>query len=298
MRRGVALSVLLTLLPFALDGCTSLRVARLTGTPGAPDARLEVSVYADSDARDRQLLIDHPVLTRLVRLEGGREVPVARSLAPRWSADELPPGRYRLEATKEIDARGDIRPLPSRAAKELTLSAGEAARVEVLRRKVPVAMIVLAAVTVVALAVVAFLLRDDLPTPPLPPVPPLPFPPVAFDFSLVARADRGATPGVADVFPAPGSTVAARRVAVTFLLAVPLAGDPDPGSVSALGTLSGEIEGALSYLPEEQLLRFHPSRAFVPGEVVTVTLDLSRLAGPGGARGKGLVSTNFRVPAS
>ena len=106
-------------------------------------------------------------------------------------------------------------------------------------------------------------------------------------------------PGAADVFPAKGSVVSARRVTVTFLLSAPLAPDGvDENAVLALGSKSGEIAGAVSYLERDDLLRFSPSRDFTPGETVTVTLDLSKLRGAGGREGSGKVSTSFLVPAA
>jgi hypothetical protein len=50
-----------------------------------------------------------------------------------------------------------------------------------------------------------------------------------------------------------------------------------------------------SYLPEEQLLTFTPARDFVPGEEITVTLDLSKLRGETGRTGSGRFSTTFKV---
>ena len=103
-------------------------------------------------------------------------------------------------------------------------------------------------------------------------------------------------PAAVDVFPAPGSVVAAKRVAVTFLLSMPLAtGGVEDGAVLAVGSTSGDIRGRTSYDPDEQLLRFSPSSDFAPGEEVTVTLDLSKLRGEAGRTGSGRFSTTFRV---
>jgi hypothetical protein len=99
-----------------------------------------------------------------------------------------------------------------------------------------------------------------------------------------------------DVFPAPGSVVAARRVAVTFLLSMPLVPNGvEDGAVLAVGTASGAIPGQASYLADQQLLHFAPSSDFTPGEDVTVTLDLSKLRGEAGRKGSGLSSTSFKV---
>jgi hypothetical protein len=89
-------------------------------------------------------------------------------------------------------------------------------------------------------------------------------------------------------------------VARLLLVALaPLAPDGvGENAVLALGSKSGEIAGAVSYLERDGLLRFSPSRDFAPGETVTVTLDLSKLHGPAGREGSGKVSTSFLVPVT
>ncbi|MGZ5428827.1 MAG: hypothetical protein ACXWFS_07445, partial [Thermoanaerobaculia bacterium] len=60
-------------------------------------------------------------------------------------------------------------------------------------------------------------------------------------------------------------------VARLLLVALaPLAPDGvGENAVLALGSKSGEIAGAVSYLERDGLLRFSPSRDFAPGETVT-----------------------------
>jgi hypothetical protein len=109
----------------------------------------------------------------------------------------------------------------------------------------------------------------------------------------------GPVPEAADVFPAKGSVVSARRLTVSFLLSAPLAQDGvGENAVLALGSQSGEIAGTVSYLERDGLLRFSPSRDFASGETVTVTLDLAKLRGPGGRSGTGKISTSFLVPVA
>ena len=106
-------------------------------------------------------------------------------------------------------------------------------------------------------------------------------------------------PDAADVYPAKGSVVSARRLTVTFLLSTPLAPDGiGENAILALGSNSGEIAGTVSYLERDGLLRFSPSRDFASGETVTVTLDLAKLRGPGGRSGAGKISTSFLVPVA
>jgi len=210
----------------------------------------------------------------------------------------VPPGRYVLRVARKIDEHGDVVPLKKPYSREFEVAAGQRVDAAVVLEKVPVGWIVLAAVTVVLLVVLAIELAEEVDLPP----PPLPaadlFLHVALALPWGSASGPGAVePGVADVFPAPGSVVAARRVAVSFLMSRPL----DPGAVEAdavlaVGSLSGEIPGEVTWQAGDQLLRFTPSRDFRSGEEVTVTLDLGRIASADGRNGSGRASTTFRVP--
>lgn len=292
--------LLLALLPFALDGCVSVGLSRSALEPAGRDAaQLAVAVYRTTGDRDAGSPVGHPVLAELLRLEKGEETTVARSMASSWSLEDLPPGRYVLRTAKKIDERGDVVALRGPVEKAFSLKGGERVEAKVVLEKVPVLWIVLAAVTVVFLVVLALDAASDgrLPLPPPPPLPPA-FVGVALEipFGRVAGAP-GVEPGVADVWPAPGSVVAARRVAVSFFVTVPLdARAVEPDAVLAIGSLSGEIPGTIEWREQERLLRFVPSRDFQPGDDVTVTLDLGRVGSAGGRSGSGRVSTTFRVP--
>ena len=230
-------------------------------------------------------------------MTGSGEEAVGRSMAPAWSLADLPPGKYRLRVTRRLTAEGDIEALENPGDKTFEVSAGEKTTVSVVLKKVPVFWIVVAALTVVALVILAIAGSRHVH---LPPPPPLPLPPVFVVIPLGGHGESGMpAPGAADVFPAKGSVVSARRVTVTFLLSAPLAPDGvGENAVLALGSKSGEIAGAVSYLERDGLLRFSPSRDFAPGETVTVTLDLSKLRGAGGREGSGKVSTSFLVPVA
>jgi hypothetical protein len=157
--------------------------------------------------------------------------------------------------------------------------------------------IVVAAVTIIALVVLAIAGAHDVR---LPPPPPFPLPPVFVAIDLGGQGVEGApAPLAADVFPAKGSVVSARRLTVTFLLSAPLAPDGiGENAILAVGSKSGEIRGTVSTLERDGLLRFSPSSDFASGEIVTVTLDLSKLRGEGGSSGSGKVSTSFLVPVA
>ena len=302
--RSAARLLLVALAPLALDGCVSIGVSHADlqspPEPGArPSGAVTVAIYEKPADREADRHVAFPVFSELVRVGKG-ETLVARSMSATWTVKDLPPGRYRLRVTKRIDDRGDIVPLGSPGEKVFDVIADERAVVSVVLRKVPVFWIVVAAITVVALVVLAIIgiHKGDLPKPPA--LPPLPLPPVALVIPLGPGGGEGGAaappPAAVDVFPAPGSVVAARRVAVTFLLSMPLvSGGIEDGAVLAVGTSSGDIRGTSSYLPDEQLLRFTPSRDFVPGEEVTVTLDLSKLRGEAGRMGSGRFSTAFQV---
>jgi hypothetical protein len=302
--RHVAGLLLVALAPLALDGCVSIGVSRtsVNASSGARDASapragaLAVSVFERPADRDAGRPAAFPVLSELARVTATGEETVGRSIAPLWGLPDLPPGRYRLRVTRRLSPEGDIVPLENPGDKTFDVKAGEKTTLSVVLRKVPVFWIVLAAVTVVALVVLAITGARHLPHPP--PLPPLP--PVFVVVPLGGTGESGGpVPDTADVFPAKGSVVSARRLTVTFLLSAPLAPDGiGEDAVLALGSTSGAIDGAVSWLERDGLLRFSPARDFAPGETVTVTLDLSKLRGPGGRQGNGRVTTSFLVPVS
>ena len=288
--------------PLAFDGCVSIGVSRADlpapPEPSAPPAgAVTVAVYEKAADREADRHVGFPVLSELLQ-EGKAETLVARSMAATWTVKDLPPGRYRLRVTKRIDDAGNIVALDNQGDKTFDVAAGERTVVTVVLRKVPVFWIVVAAITIVAIVVLAIIgiHKGDLPKPP--PLPPLP--PVAIVIPLGPSGSEGGSaapaPAAVDVVPAPGSVVAARRVAVTFLVSTPLVtGGIEDGAVLAVGSASGGIRGRTSYEPDEQLLRFTPSADFAPGEEVTVTLDLSKLRGESGRTGSGRFSTTFKV---
>jgi len=300
--RPVARLLLVALAPLALDGCVSIGFSQtaLDSPPGAsasPKGALAVSIYEKASERDSGRVAAFPVLSELVRVTVKGEEAVGRSMAPAWGLPDLSPGKYLFRVTRRLTSEGDIEALENPGDKTFEVKAGEKTTLSVVLKKVPVFWIVLAAVTIVALVILAIAGARHAH---IPPPPPLPLPPVFVVIPVGGHGESGArAPGAADVFPAKGSVVSARRVTVTFLLSAPLAPDGvGENAVLALGSKSGEIAGAVSYLERDGLLRFSPSRDFAPGETVTVTLDLSKLRGAGGREGSGKVSTSFLVPVA
>jgi hypothetical protein len=300
--RPTARLLLVALAPLALDGCVSIGVSR-AALESPPDASapangaLAVSVFGKAGDRDTGRVAAFPVLSELSRVTDKGEEAVGRSMAPAWGLPDLPPGRYRLRVTRRLTPEGDIEALENPGDKTFEVKAGEKTTLSVVLKKVPVFWIVVAALTVVALVVLAIAGARHVH---LPPPPPFPLPPVFVVIPLGGKGEAGApVPGAADVFPAKGSVVSARRLTVTFLLSAPLAPDGvGENAILAVGSTSGEIQGTVSYLERDGLLRFVPSRDFASGETVIVTLDLSKLRGPGGDSGSGKVSTSFLVPVA
>lgn len=293
--------VLAALAPLALDGCVSVGVEKTPvaaegGAAEAPPASgsVEVLIFEKPGDRDAFRLVPYPVLSEIYREDGPDPRLVGRSMSPMWAIPELPPGEYRIAVTKRITESGDIEALKDPGGTSFRLKPGEKTTLRVVLKKVPTGWIILGAVAAAALIYFSVRAASSGHLPPLPPVPPEVV--VGVVMWAVSQAPQGPGPTAADVFPANGSVVAARRVTVNFLVDVPLApGGLEEDAVSALGTLSGELRGAVSWRAEDQMVRFAPERDFTPGESVTVTLDLEKLKGPGGRSGQGKVSTTFRV---
>jgi hypothetical protein len=301
-RGPLAWLLLVVLAPLSLDGCVSVGLSRSVAEGARPEAgSVAVAVYRKPRDRDAGAPVLFPVLSELQRVEGGSRTTVARSMAPSWSIQDVPPGRYALRVARKIDEHGDVVPLKTPSSREFAVRPGERVEAAVVLEKAPVGLIVLAAVTIVLLVVLLIDLADEgkLPKPPLLPLPVGDFfVHVALSFPFGSMSgNRTVEPGVADVFPAPGSVVSARRVAVSFLMSTPLdARKIREEAVLAVGTLSGEIRGSVTWNADDQLLRFSPSQDFRPGEDVTVTLDLGEVESAGGRSGRGRATTTFRVP--
>ena len=302
MRRpppSLVFALLAALSPLALDGCVSVGVDRkqVAAAEEATPATggIEVFIYETTGDRDASRLVAYPVLSEIFRVEQGGESLVGRSMSAMWALNDLEPGRYRVSVRKRITPEGDIEPLKDPQGKTFDVAAGEESTLRIVLKKVPTGWIILGALAAAALIYVSVDAASHGKIPLFPPIPP----DVVVGTVLVATSaahPEGPTPAAADVFPAPGSVVAARKVTVNFLLASPLAPDGiDSDAILALGTLTGELTGTISYQPEDQLLRFTPACDFTPGETVTVTLDLEKVRAMGGRSGEGRVSTTFRV---
>lgn len=297
--RPLILAVLAALSPLALDGCVSVGVEQRP-VPAAGEAEhasggIEVFIYETQGDRDASRLVAYPVLSEIFRVDKTGESLVGRSMSAMWAINDLTPGRYRVSVRKRITPEGDIEPLKDPQGKTFDVAAGKESTLRIVLRKVPTGWIVLGAIAAAALIYVSVDAASHGKLPPLPLIPP----DVVVGVVLMATSGAqqgGPAPTAADVFPAPGSVVAARKVTVNFLIGTPLAPNGiEHDAVLALGTLSGDLPGMISYQPDDQLLRFTPARGFTPGETVTVTLDLEKVRALWGRSGEGKVSTTFRV---
>lgn len=297
--RLIALAALVAFSPLALEGCVSVGVEQRPA-PAAEEAEhssgdIEVFIYETQGDKDASRLVAYPVLSEIFRVEETGESLVGRSMSAMWAINDLTPGRYRVSVRKRITPEGDIEPLKDPQGKTFDVAAGKESTLRIVLKKVPTGWIVLGVIAAAALIYFSVDAASHGKLPPLPPIPPDVFVGVVLLATPAARAD-GPAPTAADVFPAPGSVVAARKVTVNFLVGTPLAPNGiDADAILALGSLSGELPGTISYQAEDQLLRFAPDRNFTPGENVTVTLDLEKVKGLGGRSGEGKVSTTFHV---
>lgn len=295
--RPIVVAVLVAFSPLALGGCTTtVDVARSAiETPGgeAPGlGSIEVLIFQTDQDRKANRLSQTPVLSEIHRVESGGDTLVGRSMSAGWFLSALPEGEYRVSVAKQITPDGDVAPLREPVRRTFDVAPSRKTTLRIVLTKPPsdwTVFGVFLAATALSFAIAAA--TDGK----IPPIPPEVF---IGAVVLVAAAARpgGEAPTAADVFPAPGSVVAARKVTVNFLVGVPLAPDGfEPDAILALGTLSGDLPGTVAWQAEDQLLRFTPTREFTPGETVTVTLDLEKVRAAGGRSGEGKVSTWFRV---
>ncbi len=109
LRQGLGRPALCALAPLALGCATEIHLRQapagaLTGSGG----RVQVRVFEDRRARDRDTVTAKDVVTELYRVDGTAETLVREGKEPRWSAEELEPGPYVLRATRCVDEWGVV----------------------------------------------------------------------------------------------------------------------------------------------------------------------------------------------
>jgi len=277
----------------SISGCLSTNVSVRAAEGGERTASIRVGVFANADDAKANRFERDRTLVEIFRREKGGERFLGRSLASRWGIDALPPGDYRVKVAAVLDDEGNISdPRAGDRETSFRLGAGERAELRIILRKVPVGLIVIAAVTIVVLIVVAIVLvREgdiDLPNIPdpggilnaLPMFPPLDH--IVFYGELPGGIDFGdgwtegrrdlPPPRVTSAFPRQGSLVSASRIAATVTFSQPVRPSKIRNdSMKMLGSKSGIVRGRTVF--EKGLLRFVPGGDLQAGETITVTVS-------------------------
>ena len=137
--------VLAALAPALLDGCVTVDVSRAKGAAAeAATGSLEVVIVEKSGDK---VPTTSKILTRLVRLESGVEVPVSESTDPVWKA-ELPPGRYRLRVSHWIDEKGQPRKFAKTDQESFRVRPGELLEARVVLKGFPTGPVITVAAVV------------------------------------------------------------------------------------------------------------------------------------------------------
>ena len=137
--------VLATLAPMLLDGCVTVGLSRTNAAvAGAATGSLEVVIVEKSDDK---VPTSSKILTRLVRLESGVEVPVSESTDAVWRA-ELAPGRYRLRASHWIDEKGQPRKFAKTDQESFRVRPGELLQARIVLKGFPTGPVITVAVVV------------------------------------------------------------------------------------------------------------------------------------------------------
>lgn len=282
VRRAAAVA----LAPLLLAGCVSTRTAgRHDITPEMGGAQVsgdtggvQVTVFADDDDREAGVVGPRFVHSELERREKGRWVPVFKALQPAWTVLDLPPGRYRVRFTAQLDEEGNASRLEDEG-RTFRVKKGEVSEVEATLEHFPTGLVVAGVVTAVVAAVFLdeWLGDHDLPTPPLPlelladAVFHLTIDLAAFHAEGPGRPDLG--PAVTSHFPEEGALVAARKVRVVFAFSEPLnALDVEPEAIAVLAEKAGLVAGTVAYDSERWWLTWDAAEDLPRDDVLHVTL--------------------------
>lgn len=270
--------LLITLLA---TGCVSVRTTGRQSASGQGGG-IEVTVFPDDAARKAGQPGPREVASELARREDGQWIPIYKSLSPRWSVTDLPPGKYRVHFTSILDDSGNPQPLDSRP-KTLRVTAGQVTQVETTLEHVSKGWIVVGVLTAVVAAVLLADALDDLPIPD-PPSPEL--------VELVAAATHvtlelafieewsdeegpvGRPPVVTSHFPEDGAMVAARRLRVVFAVSEPIVAQAlDDQVITVTAENAGPLSGTVSYDAENWWIVWEPADDLPREDIVHVTLD-------------------------
>ncbi len=291
----------LSLIAVLLAGCLSVRTTgthKIAGEVGG----IEVAVFADDAARRAGQVGPRFVVGELERKEGKGWAPIFRSLDPRWSVVNLPPGKYRVRFTGVLDESGNAEQLDD-PGRVLRIERGKVSEVQVTIDHFPTALVVAGVVTAVVAAVV---LADWLGDHDLPDI--IPPPPVVADAVFHLTLDLATLPGeccpggvdldpvMTSHFPEEGALVAGSRVRVIFAASEPLnPRDVEAGGVTVLAETAGLVAGTMSYDPEHWWVVWTPNQDLPRDDVLHVTLAADAIEDLSGNELDGPVSFTFRT---
>src|SRR5512139_3226296 len=221
--RPLVLAVLAAISPLALGGCTStVGVSRTAVEPSGVErpglGSIEVLIFQTDEDRNADRLVGTPVLSEIRRVEGGGDTLVGRSMSAGWFLSDLPEGKYRVSVAKQITPEGDVAPLREPVRKTFDVVPSRKTTLRIVLTKPPSDWAVLGVFLGATALSFPLSAATDGKIPPLPPEILL----GAVVLVAAAAQPGGPVPTAADVFPAPGSVVAARKVTVNFLVGVPL----------------------------------------------------------------------------
>jgi hypothetical protein len=304
MRTGAPAKIVALGLAVALatSACVSTRVRDAIPSGSRELGGVQVTVFADDDARAAGRPGPDFVAGQLERREGRAWQKVFQSLGPKWSVVNLPPGKYRVRYTAQLDERGHARPIEDEG-RLVRVRAGEVARVETTLEHVPTGWIVAGVVTVIVAAILLEDVLDDLPTPPLPPLPDVAD--AIFEITVdaaylaaavSAEAPRSLPPVVTSHFPEDGALVAAPAVRIVFAASEPLnPRDVDPAGITVFGEASGLVPGRTVYDAEHWWLVWEGEGELPRGETLRVTLGEEAIEDLAGNELTAPVSFSFRT---
>jgi hypothetical protein len=142
----VSVFVLAAIAPVFLDGCVTVGVSRTKNAAAeAATGSLEVVIVEKSGDK---VPTTSKIVTRLVRLESGVEIPVSESTDATWTKTDLPPGRYRLRVSHWIDEKGQPRKFAKTDQESFKLRAGELVQARVVLKGFPTGPVITVAAVV------------------------------------------------------------------------------------------------------------------------------------------------------
>ncbi len=141
LRRAIARALAVALVPLSVDACVSTEVVRVATAP-VETATLEVKVFESVSDSKKDVLSQRTLAWKLFDDRTSATDPVREGTGNAWTADGLPPGRYRLHA-EWGPKPGDASESSAGSDKDtLKLGPGEKAQARIVLSKFPTAAVV------------------------------------------------------------------------------------------------------------------------------------------------------------